>query len=143
MRQDNKRFRLNSRTYWCSWLLVVAVFLFARYLVLVDTSDNLRFWVFNSYLLSLCILLLVFYFREGNRSFYYLEDNHPEIFQQVYGGKYFTPVFNSLRIYKFLHTKDVYGDPNIPILKSNGVTLYRLTLVSFFTCPIMFLLYMF
>jgi hypothetical protein len=143
MGRDETEFKSRGKTYWRSWLLLVVIFLGVRILVLNNSTENLRFNVFVIYMLSLFILLCGLNFTFSNRSFYYLEDNHPEIFKQVYGGKYFTPVFNSFKIYKFMRSKDNYGDPKISIIKSNIISMYRLMLVSVITCPIMFLIYIY
>jgi hypothetical protein len=140
--RDIRNIRARGKTYWKLWLALVTIFLVARFTILLNTSENIRYWVFNSYALTLVIYLVILESYEGYRSFYYLEDNHPDIFIQVYGNKGYTPVFNSFKIYKYIHSKDDYGDVNISILKSNEIAIYRLMLISLFTSPIMFLLFM-
>ena len=131
----------NLRIHWVVFFVVTGILLISK-LLIIDISNNYRFYLFVAYLLGMSVYVGVIGFYDGVKMINYLEEYHPNVYQEVYGSKGYAPLFNSFNLRKFINSNEDYGDSNILLFKARGKSHMKLAIGVFLITPIVFIVYM-
>ncbi len=127
--------------YWKVWLGLVLCLVIVRFTVLFHVKgDNALFVVFSCYAIPTWLTVMVLNMVEGHRLMNYLKHNHRAKWEELTYVPFFGPGgMNGLRTLPFLYSSDDLNDPVVGELKLNYRRFLKLTLIVFFTLPVLFI----
>lgn len=126
--------------YWRIWLVLVSLLLAVRIFMYHEYNEDRFFLLFTFYAVPTWLSVMILNFYEGHRLMKYLKINHRKKWEYITYVPLFGPGgVNSFRSLPFLFSKDDLGDNIVLELKNNYKSIIKLTLVIFFTLPLLFL----